>query len=319
MSQFWSPAHMATFAKVVDLNGFSAAARALGVPKAAVSRAIAELEAELGVRLMTRTTRRLRLTPAGERLLPACRVLLQTADEVRRLAAELVEPRGGPLRVLADASFGRVLLAPLVPRFLERYPHIPLDVAIGDASASVTAVGSVVSAGQTATAAVGQQPDLVLRVGAVPGTEQVSRVLGAPPAILCATPGYLQKAGEPATPLDLARFDVLTPETPGGSSFLLRLVSGQRREEVVLRPKLAVNDPALLHSAVAAGLGIGLLPEFLCRQGLATQRLKRVLPDWRPPEQAPLCAVFPGRLAEDARVKAFVDFLAANLVPALAG
>jgi LysR family transcriptional regulator AphB len=85
-----------------------------------------------------------------------------------------------------------------------------------------------------------------------------------------------------------------------------------------VRPKLAVNDPALLHASVAAGLGIGVLPEFLCRQGLAAQRLKRVLPDWRPPEQAPLCAVFPGRLAADERVKAFVDFLAANLVPALA-
>lgn len=311
MSQFWSPAHMAVFAKVVDLNGFSAAARALGVPKAAVSRAIAELEGELGVRLMTRTTRRLRLTPAGERLLPSCRTLLHTADEVRRLAAELLETHTGPLRVLADASFGRVLLAPLVPRFLERYPQIPLDVELGDASA--------LAAGGAPAAAVGQAPDLILRVGTVAGTEQVSRVLGAPPSILCATAGYLQKVGEPATPADLARFDVLTPETPAGATYVLRLVNGQRREEVALRPKLAVNDPALLHSAVAAGLGIGLLPEFLCRQGLATQRLKRVLPEWRPPEQAPLCAVFPGRLAEDARVKAFVDFLAANLVPALAG
>lgn len=307
MSQFWSPAHMATFAKVIDLNGFSAAARALGVPKAAVSRAIAELERELGVPLMTRTTRRLRLTPAGERLLPGCRALLHAAEDVRRLAGELIEARSGPLRVLAEASFGRVLLAPLVPRFLERYPQIPLDVELGD----VTAV-------QGEGGADGAH-DLVIRLGSGTDSEQVSRVLGAPPAILCATPAYLQKAGEPATPADLARFDVLTPETPASSTYVLRLVHGQRREEISLRPKLAVNDPALLHSAVAAGLGIGLLPEFLCRQGLAAQRLKRVLPDWRPPEQAPLCAVFPGRLAADERVKAFVDFLAANLVPALAG
>lgn len=307
MSQFWSPAHMATFAKVIDLNGFSAAARALGVPKAAVSRAIAELEQELGVKLMTRTTRRLKLTPAGEQLLPACRALLHTAEDVRRLAAELIEARGGPLRVLADATFGRILLAPLVPRFLERYPHIPLDVELGE-----------VAAAQGADVA-GSHHDLVIRVGAEASAEQVSRVLGAPPSILCATPAYLQKAGEPSSPADLVRFDVLTPETPQGSSYVLRLVNGQRREEISLRPKLAVNDPALLHSAVAAGLGIGLLPEFLCRQGLAAQRLKRVLPDWRPPEQAPLCAVFPGRLAEDERVKAFVEFLSANLAPALAG
>jgi DNA-binding transcriptional LysR family regulator len=302
MSQFWSPAHMATFAKIIDLNGFSAAARALGVPKAAVSRAIAELEVELGVKLMTRTTRRLKLTPAGERLLPACRAILQSTDDARRLAAELIESRGGPLRVLAEPTFGRVLLAPLVPRFLERYPKITLDVELGDLSSELPA-----------------EHDLVIRVGEDPSSDRVSRVLGAPPAILCATPTYLQKAGEPATPADLARFDMLTPETPPGSLFVLRLTNGKRREEVSVSPKLAVNDPALLHASVAAGLGIGLLPEFLCRQGLASQRLKKVLPDWRPPEQAPLCAVYPGRLAEDERVKAFVDFLAANLVPALAG
>jgi DNA-binding transcriptional LysR family regulator len=119
---------MATFAKIIDLNGFSAAARALGVPKAAVSRAIAELEEELGVKLMTRTTRRLKLTPAGERLLPTCRAILTATDDARRLAAELLESRSGPLRVLAEPTFGRVLLAPLVPRFLERYPKIPLYV-----------------------------------------------------------------------------------------------------------------------------------------------------------------------------------------------
>jgi DNA-binding transcriptional LysR family regulator len=279
---------MATFAKVIDLNGFSAAARALGVPKAAVSRAIAELEAELGLPLMTRTTRRLRLTPAGERLLPACRAILASTDEVRRLAAELAESRQGPLRVLAETTSGRILLAPLVPRFLERYPGIPLDVDLGD-------------------------------VDDDPNPQRVSKVLGTPPTLLCATPAYLQKAGEPATPADLGRFDLLTPETPPGANFVLRLANGQRREEVSLRPKLAVNDPALLHSAVAAGLGIGLLPEFLCKQGLATQRLKRVLPDWQPPAQAPLCAVYPGRLAADPRVSSFVEFLGANLVPALAG
>ena len=302
MSQFWSPAHMATFAKVIDLNGFSAAARALGVPKAAVSRAIAELEAELGLPLMTRTTRRLRLTPAGERLLPACRAILASTNEVRRLAAELAESRQGPLRVLAETTSGRILLAPLVPRFLERYPGIPLDVDLGDVDADTA-----------------ERYELIIRAGVDPNPQRVSKVLGTPPTLLCATPAYLQKAGEPATPADLGRFDLLTPETPPGANFVLRLANGQRREEVSLRPKLAVNDPALLHSAVAAGLGIGLLPEFLCKQGLATQRLKRVLPDWQPPAQAPLCAVYPGRLAADPRVSSFVEFLGANLVPALAG
>lgn len=306
MSLIWSPSHMAVFAKVIDLNGFSAAARALRVPKAAVSRAIAELEAELGLRLMQRTTRRLSLTPAGEQLLPHCRAILAAADTVRERAAELAKSHVGALRVLADSTYGRVLLAPLVPRFMERFPDIPLEVDLGE-------VG---------LAAVGQY-QLILQSGdSLPGEVDsggwVRRVLGSPPSILCASPAYLGKNPSPQTPQGLLAMDVLTPETLG-ANFVLRLAQGLRREELALRPKLAVNDPALLHSAVAAGLGVGLLPEFLCRQGLATQKLKRVLGEWQPPLQPPLCAVYPARLAEDARLKSLVDFLAAHIVPALAG
>ena len=316
MSQMWTAARMAIFAKVVDLNGFTAAARALKVPKAGISRAIAELEAELGLSLMTRTTRRLTLTPAGEQLLPQCRAILETTEQVRQRAAVLTTQHDGALRVLADSTYGRVLLAPLVPRFLERYPQIPLEVELGEIGSAATAV----------------RYDLVLRADALSDAEsppegdiggataqRIVRVLGAPPAILCATPAYLQKEGTPATPEDLDRHGLLTPESPAGPLFMLRLSQGARRAELTVRPKLAVNDPALLHSATAAGLGIGLLPEFLCRAGLAAQKLRRVLPEWELPPQAPLRAEYPADLAEDARVRAFVDFLAANVVPALAG
>lgn len=300
MSQIWSPAHMATFAKVVDLNGFSAAARALKVPKAAVSRAIAELEAELGLKLMTRTTRRLALTPAGEQLLPLCRVILETVEQVESRAALLAERHVGPLRVRADPTLGRILLAPLVPRFMEQFPDIPLEVDLGDQPTS-TEHELVIQSGRPGDA----------------GNDSI-RELGSPPTLLCATPNYLQKLGVPRSPSELDRFDVLLPDAGPAGVVTLRLSHGQRREEVHLRPKLAVNDPALLHASVAAGLGIGLLPEFLCRQGLATHRLQRVLADWQLPPQPPLCAVYPSRLAEDSRVQALIQFLSAHMVSALA-
>lgn len=309
---------MAIFAKVVDLNGFTAAARALKVPKAGISRAIAELESELGLTLMTRTTRRLTLTPAGEQLLSQCRLILETTEQARQRATTLATQHQGALRVFADATYGRVLLAPLVPRFLERFPQIPLEVELGEVGAAVAGAAS----GAVAY-------DLVLRADplvppAAGGGEAgegraIVRVLGAPPAILCATPAYLQKAGVPASPEDLDRHELLTPESSTGPLFVLRLSQGTRRAERTLRPKLAVNDPALLHAATAAGLGVGLLPEFLCRAGLAAQKLRRVLPEWDLPSQAPLRAEYPADLAEDIRVRAFVDFLAANVVPALAG
>jgi DNA-binding transcriptional LysR family regulator len=292
---------MATFAKVVDLNGFSAAARALKVPKAAVSRAVAELEAELGLKLLTRTTRRLALTPAGEQLLPQCRLILQTVEAVETKAALLAERHMGPLRVRADATLGRLLLAPLVPRFMEQFPDIPLELALGDERSDSAEHELVIQSGRSTEL----------------GAEHSAQELGSPPTLLCATPSYLQKVGIPQAPAELERFDVLLPDA-GPTGAALRLTQGQRREEVHLRPKLAVNDPALLHASVAAGLGIGLLPEFLCRQGLATRRLQQVLGDWQLPPQPPLCAVYPARLAEDHRVRALIDFLAAHMVSALA-
>jgi DNA-binding transcriptional LysR family regulator len=146
----------------------------------------------------------------------------------------------------------------------------------------------------------------------------VQRLLGAPPALLCATPAYLQQRGVPERPDDLRTHELLTPDAAELPEFRLQLTRGAQRAEVPLTPKLAVDDPAVLHAATAAGLGIGLLPEFLCRQGLATGRLKAVLPEWSVPPAAALYALYPSALESDARAQQFVDFLAANIVPALA-
>jgi DNA-binding transcriptional LysR family regulator len=135
--------------------------------------------------------------------------------------------------------------------------------------------------------------------------------------LLCATPTYLQQRGVPDRPEDLRTHELLTPEATDPPQFRLRLERGSQRAEVLLSPKLAVNDPAVLHAATAAGLGIGLLPQFMCRSGLATARLKQVLPEWTVPPAAALYAVYPAALEADLRVQRFVDFLAANIVPAL--
>ena len=128
MSMFWLPAQLATLAKVVELNGFSAAARALGVPKAAVSRAIADLETTLGIRVLNRTTRRLSLTEAGQLIYPNAQRLVEETDAARTQIRRWFAPPTGPLRVAADPTYGRILLAPLVPRFMESFPDIPLEV-----------------------------------------------------------------------------------------------------------------------------------------------------------------------------------------------
>jgi len=122
----------------------------------------------------------------------------------------------------------------------------------------------------------------------------------------------------PQRPDELRTHDLLTPDAAELPEFRLQLARGAQRAEVPLTPKLAVDDPAVLHAATAAGLGIGLLPEFLCRQGLATGRLKVVLSEWSVPPAAALYALYPSALESDPRAQQFVDFLAANIVPALA-
>lgn len=303
MNLIWAPAQLAVLAKVVDLNGFSAAARTLGVPKAAISRAVSDLEKALGVRVLERTTRRISLTAAGRLLYPHAKRVVEESDAAHGVIAKMHAPVSGPLRVVADPTYGRVLLAPLVPRFLERFPDVPLEVAL--------------NLGGEPAAAPARLWDVAIRAGLPDDPTLAHRLLGALPAVLCATPTYLQQRGTPAKPEDLRSHDLFTPET-GLAEFPLLLVRGSQRAEVRIAPKLTVNDPAVLHAAAAAGLGIGLLPEFLCRQGLATNRLKRVLPEWAPPPAASLYAVFPAQIEADVRVQRFVDFLAANIVPALA-
>jgi DNA-binding transcriptional LysR family regulator len=300
MNLIWTPAQLAMLAKVVDLNGFSAAARALGVPKAAVSRAVADLEKTLGVRVLERTTRRVALTSAGRLLYPHARRVGEESDAARSAIARLQSPEARPLRVVADPTYGRVLLSPLVPRFLEAFAQVPLEVALD-------------------TQQLGDgEWDVAIRTRPPADDSVRQRLLGSPPALLCATPAYLQQHGEPERPDDLRSHDLLTPDAAELPEFRLLLSRGTQRAEVPLSPKLAVDDPAVLHAAAAAGLGIGLLPEFLCRQGLATGRLKTVLPEWAVPPAAALYAIYPAALESDARAQQFVDFLAANIVPALA-
>jgi len=297
MSELWTAAQLAVFARVIELNGFSAAARAYRVPKVAISRAIADLEKTMGVQLMKRTTRRIFLTAAGEAVLTHARAIGTEVEKVRQLAQTFSTSREGPLRVIADPTYGRVLLAPLVPRFLDSFPDIALDV--------------VLDSGE------GGEWDVAIRAGANEDPNLGARLLGAPPAVLCATPAYLLKHPAPERPEGLRDHALLTP-AGGGAEYRFQMTKASARAEVRVRPKLAVDDPAVLHSATVAGLGIGLLPEFLCRQGVATAKLRKVLADWQAPAAAPLYAVFPAGLENDPRVRSFVEFAAANIVPALA-
>jgi DNA-binding transcriptional LysR family regulator len=319
----WLASEMAAFAHVSELKSFTAAARALGVPKVAVSRAILSLERRLGTRLLTRTTRRVALTPAGALLVPHSQRLLAEVEAVRaRFAPAAANQRR--LRVIVDAGYGRLLVTPLIPRFLERYGEFELQVVVID----------------TLPVAAGGDWDLLVCNDASPllatphSAASLTRTpLGNPPLLLCATPAYLARHGRPRNPAQLADHSVLraleaSTDAAGapGTLRLRRDAAGRQRadrdreeQQVRLRPALQVSDPALVHASTAASLGIGVLPEFLCRQGLAMGKLERVLPEWSVAAPLQLQAVYAADNAGSPAIRQFVEFLLANMVPVLGG
>ena len=307
----WLASEMAAFAHVSELKSFTAAARALGVPKVAVSRAILSLERRLGTRLLTRTTRRVGLTPAGALLVPHSQRLLAEVEAVRSRFAPAAagEKR---LRVVVDPGYGRLLVTPLIPRFLERYGDFELQVSVVD----------------TLPVEPGADWDLLVCNDSSPLPPALTRTpLGNPPLLLCATPAYLTRHGRPRNPAQLSEHSVLRSldiGTDAGNLRLRRDDSGRQRsrrdaeeQQVHLRPALQVNDPALVHTSTAASLGIGVLPEFLCRQGLAMGKLERVLPEWSVSAPLQLQAVYAIERAGSPAIRQFVEFLLADMVPVL--
>jgi len=293
----WLPSELVAFAQVVELGSFTAAARAVGVPKVAVSRAVQSLEKRVGTKLLTRTTRRVALTDAGRALLPlAARMAAETAA-ARRIMAPLTEDRR-TLRVLADPAYGRLLLSPLLPRFMERYPDIPLEVEMA----------------QTLPEEPGEHWDVLFQNGPPRREGLVGTPLGRPLVILCATPAYLRAHPPITQPADLAQHAVLVP---GQLVTELRLHRGRTQAQIALTPRLVVTDPAVVHAATAGGAGVGVVPEFLCRIGLSMNKLERVLPDWQVADVLELHAVSDLRRAGLPAVKALVEFFVANMVPVL--
>jgi DNA-binding transcriptional LysR family regulator len=289
---------MAVFAQVVEQNGFTAAARRLKVPKVRVSRAVAALEKALGARLLERTTRRIALTASGKSILAHCQRVALEVEAARAALQPVTE--GALLRVAIDQGFGRLLVAPLVPRFLERFPQVTLRLINAE---------DVVA---------GAEFDVELRCDGRVSETEVASSLGTPPMILCAAPNYLAGKTLPQSPSELAQHALLWAGA-GGAAATPRLAKDGGIVTVPGTPRLVAQDLTALHAAVAAGLGIGALPEFMCRNGLAMKRLVRLLPDWAVADPIELTAVSPAARAAEPAVRSFVDFLAANIRPALAG
>ena len=287
---------MEVFIRVVELGGFSAAARALAMTPSAVSKLVARLEARLGVRLLNRSTRQVQLTAEGgvfyER---SVRVLADLADAERGAAAN-DSPRGR-LSVNANVPFGEAALLPLVPAFLERYPEVTLDIVLTDEVIDL----------------IEHRTDVAVRAGPLKSSSLVARKLGATRKSILASPAYLARHGMPATPADLVRHNCLGFNRTRALNVWPLRQDGQ----VAALPAVGntqVSDGASLQRLAVAGVGLARLALFHARDDIAAGRLVLVLEDFNPGDLEEIHAVFLGHGGWlPARVRAFLDFLVENV------
>ncbi len=291
---------MLYFAEVATRGGFAAAGRSLGLPKSRLSRRVAELEAQLGVRLLQRTTRKLSLTEAGDIYLKHCVAMRDEAMAASEAVAQMqTEPRG-TLRVSCPVTLAQSSVGYLIPQYLARYPLVRLDMRITNRAVDLVEEGI----------------DVALRVR--PTLEDsgslVVKQLGASCSFLLASPELLRRQGAPASPDDLKNLDtVAMSASDGRSTWELK---GPGGEEFVFhhQPRYVADDLQTVKLAVLAGTGMSFLPELLSRAELQAKLLVPVLPGWvlRP---GMLHAVFPSRRGQVPAVRSFLDFLDQHLRP----
>lgn len=281
------------FVRVIELGGFSAAARACGMTPSAVSKLISRMEQRLGTRLVNRSTRQLQLTPEGCVFYERGMRLLADLDEAERCASAHAAPRGR-LRVNANVPFGHHFLLPLAPEFLDLHPDVTLDIVLTDEVIDI----------------LEQRTDVAVRAGPLKSSNLMARKLGATRMVIVGAPGYLTRHGIPTTPDALLRHNRL------GANYVRAQPGWPLRHDgedtvVPVTGNAQASDGEALHRLALAGLGLARLAAFQVREDIAAGRLLAVLEDCNPGDVEEVHAVFVGQGGHlPLRVRAFLDFLA---------
>lgn len=284
------------FVRAVELGGFSAAARALGMTPSAVSKLVARLETRLGARLLNRSTRNLQLTPEGCVFYERGVHVLADLDQIERGAASGAAPRGR-LRVHANVPLGRHYLLPLVPEFLEAHPDITLDLVLTDQVVDL----------------LEQRTDIALHSGALKDSQLVARKLGDAKLVIVGAPHYLARHGTPQTPADLQAHNRLGfgfARAVNGWPF----IDGERRFDIPVEGNAQVSDGETLRQLALSGVGLARLAAFQVREDIAAGHLVALLDRFNPGDTEPVNALYLGQGGQlPARVRALLDFLAERM------
>ncbi|MBB4120155.1 LysR family transcriptional regulator [Martelella radicis] len=287
---------LAMFAKVAEERSFAAAARALGVSVATVSRGVSRLEDRLGARLFNRTSRQLALTEFGRGLAERAIQVCLDAEDLESAARELSSRPRGTIRLAVPMAFGLRWVAPILPKFFRMYPDVAVDLHLSDDLVDL----------------VGDGFDAALRIGDLRDSSLVARKLCPVRPVVAAAPAYIARHGEPRHPSELAAHDCL------GYAYRARRdvwrFSNHAGEEVIVTPSgpLRVTNVEALIPTVLEGIGIAEFPDFIAAEYLADGRLQAVLKDWTLPEGG-LYFLTPTARSRPAKVDALAAFLADHL------
>ncbi|WP_437931181.1 LysR family transcriptional regulator [Sorangium sp. So ce291] len=283
----------------VEAGSFSRAARRLGVTPSAVSRRVMRLEQELGVALLARTTRSLRLTEDGQAFHARCVRIVEELGEATEALARASKKPVGLLRVDAPVTLGREVIAPSLPRFSARYPDVRVNLTLRDQHVDPVAEGL----------------DLLVRVGRLGDSSLVARRLGASRIVHCAAPSYIARRGAPGAPADLARHDCVGYLRDGRpAAFQFPTGDGDAVLEVPISGPFHANDADVLKRLAIAGSGIVAMFDFLVKDALAEGTLVTVLETY-PTMSWPIHAMYPKNRHLLPKVRVFVDFLAELFAP----
>jgi DNA-binding transcriptional LysR family regulator len=287
---------MRIFTKVVEASSFTTASSGLGLSTSMVSQHIKQLEERLGARLLNRTTRRMGLTEVGRAYYDRCKRLLSDLEEAESAVGRMqVAPRGD-LRVNATPVFGVLHLAPAVADFTARYPSISIEVMLSDRIVDL----------------VDESFDVAVRVEPLPDSSLVARQIASCRIVICGAPAYFKKHGVPRTPADLANHNCLTFTGTSYTRGVWQLASSKGEAlEVTPRGNLRSNNAAVLLFAASEGQGLVAMPTYMVSDALKSGSLRTVLDDYAPPLLT-IRAVYPHGRHLSAKVRTFVDFLAAR-------
>lgn len=286
------------FSAVVEHGGFSAAGRALGLPKSRLSKRVSQLEERLGVRLLQRTTRKFVVTEIGERFHEHCRAVLEEAQAAQdAVDAIRAEPRG-VVRISCPVSLTRSMLAPLLPEFLDAHPQVQVRLLASNRRVDL----------------IGEGYDIAIRVRFKLDTDAtlILREFGQSSMILVASPGLWADHARPKAPDELGSLPVLSMDEHDGAQRWKLVHMAGKHAEVDITPRLISGEFAVLMEAACHGSGVALLPESVCTVPIAQGHLERILPEWSGPEGT-MHFVYPSRRGLLPGVRALVDFLAARL------